>query len=134
MYFHNYKKSVDQLISYLNECFKSCIDKDSSLEIMMISHNIGIHHMIPFLPISSDFKGLRYLPNPIHFFSCPAQIKLLILDSVSGKHYLLSIAGGHIPLPLILSSPSLLQAIVPDWWLLRPIGEEGLGWAGQQIL
>lgn len=63
--------------------------------------------------------------------SLPARIKLLILDSVSGEHYPLSIAGGHIPWPLIPSSPSLLQAVVPDWW---PIGEGGLGWAGQQNL
>lgn len=43
-----------------------------------------------------------------------------------------SIAEPH-PLPSYPISPSILQAIVPDWWA-TPADSWGLGWAGQQNL
>lgn len=71
----------------------------------------------------TDAKLQQY---PHIFLTWPAGIKVLILDSVSGMCYPSSIAEPH-PLPSHPISPSLLQAVVPDGWPLRPIGEVSAG-------
>lgn len=112
--------------------------------IIMAMNHTSPPFFNPILPASRTVSTLivmdaRHQAVPTYFFprpKPPQESNPLILDSVSGTCSQRVSGGGGDHVPFLPSHPrlppGLLRAIVPNWWPLRPVGEEGsLGWAGQ---
>lgn len=110
----SFEQQMNKLKKSLNKVLFSAVVLLNVVRLIINLMSLFVKLTFPDASVFSTLMLMdaRHLQYPHIFHTCPAGIRLLILDSVSGLRYPLSIAGPHLPSHPI--SPSLLQAIVPD--------------------